>query len=64
MIVRSATGAIVIPQEELVAVAPSESVTLAERLNGPAVVGVPVMAPEEVFSASPGGRLPELIENV
>ena len=30
----------------------------------PGVVGVPVMAPEEVFSSSPGGTLPETIANL
>ena len=35
-----------------------ESVTLAVKLNVPAVVGVPVMAPVLVLRFSPGGRLP------
>ena len=36
----------------------SESVTLAVKLKVPAVVGVPVMAPEEAFRLNPAGRLP------
>jgi hypothetical protein len=57
-------GAIVIRQELFVPVKPTESVTLTAKLNGPGVVGVPVMAPEEVFSASPGGTLPAMIANL
>jgi hypothetical protein len=59
-------GAIVIPQL-LVAVpaaVPVESTTCAVKLNGPAVLGVPVMAPVEVFNVSPGGREPDVMEYV
>jgi hypothetical protein len=43
---------------------PVVSTTLALKLKGPAVVGVPVMAPVLAFNVSTGGRLPEVIENV
>jgi hypothetical protein len=59
-------GAMVIPQ--LVAVVPDafprESTTCAVKLNGPATVGVPVIAPELVFRISPVGSDPEVIEKV
>jgi hypothetical protein len=44
-----------------VAVAPTESVTLIEKL--PEAVGVPVTAPVEVLSVSPAGSVPTM-ENV
>jgi hypothetical protein len=44
-----------------VAVPPSESVTLMEKL--PDAVGVPVTAPVEVFRVKPAGNVPT-IENV
>jgi hypothetical protein len=47
-----------------VLVAPSESVTLVVKLNAPGVVGVPVIAPVEVFSVSPAGKAPEATEKV
>jgi hypothetical protein len=47
-----------------VAELPEESVTFAVKLKVPAVVGVPVMAPVEVFSVNPGGSDPDVIENV
>ena len=50
---------VVVPVER-----PEESTTFAVKLNVPAVVGVPVMAPVLVFSVRPAGRLPLLIENV
>src|ERR1700722_5608575 len=40
------------------------SVTWAVKLNGPAVVGVPLMTPAKAFSASPAGRAPETISQV
>ena len=43
------------------ATAPRESVTWIE--NVPAAVGVPVIAPVEVFRVSPAGKVPT-IENV
>jgi hypothetical protein len=46
------------------AAVPVESTTLAVKLNGPAVVGVPVMAPVLAFNPRTGGKLPEVIENV
>jgi hypothetical protein len=60
-------GAIVIPQLSVVVVAwiPSvESVTVTAKENGPAVVGVPVIAPVVAFSVRPGGSAPELTVNV
>ena len=41
-----------------------ESLACAVKLKVPAVVGVPVMAPEEEFRFSPGGRDPEVILQV
>ena len=49
--------AVVVP-----AAVPVESTTFAVKLNVPAVVGVPVMAPVLAFKAKPAGRLPLLIE--
>ena len=40
------------------AVAPSVSVAVIVKLNGPDAVGVPVMAPVALLSDSPAGRLP------
>jgi hypothetical protein len=60
-------GATVMPQLLVVAVAWTpgvESVTLTVKENGPAVVGVPVMAPVAVFSVSPPGNDPEAIAKV
>lgn len=42
----------------LVALALALSVTWAVRLDVPAVVGVPVIAPVEELSVSPGGKEP------
>ncbi len=59
-------GAIVIPQ--LVVAVPAtefvESFTWAVNVNGPAVVGVPVIAPVEASRLNPVGRPPDVIENV
>jgi len=55
------------PQLLVVAVAWTpgvESVTLTVKENGPALVGVPVMAPVVVFSVRPAGSEPEAIANV
>jgi hypothetical protein len=55
------------PQLLVVAVAWTpgvESVTLTVKENGPAVVGVPVIAPVVVLSVSPAGSEPEAIANV
>jgi hypothetical protein len=41
-----------------------ESTTWAVKLNEPAVVGVPVIAPVVEFSVNPGGNDPLVIENV
>ena len=41
-----------------------ESVTWAVKENVPAWVGVPVMAPVEVFNVRPGGRVPVVIAKV
>jgi hypothetical protein len=42
---------------------PEESSTSPVKLNGPEVVGVPVIAPVLEFKASPPGRFP-VFENV
>jgi hypothetical protein len=47
-----------------VAVLPFESTTWAVKLYVPTVVGVPVIAPVDVFSVKPGGSAPPVIENV
>ena len=47
-----------------VAAMPSESMTWAVKLNVPAVVGVPVIAPVDELSESPGGNALLMIENV
>jgi hypothetical protein len=47
-----------------VAVLPCESTTWDVKLYVPAVVGVPVIAPVEVFRVKPGGSEPLMIENV
>ena len=47
-----------------VAVLPCESMTWAVKLNVPAVAGVPVIAPVDELSESPGGNAPLTIENV
>jgi hypothetical protein len=41
-----------------------ESFACAVKVKVPAVVGVPVIAPEEEFRFSPGGRDPEVILQV
>ena len=46
------------------AAVPRESTTWAVKLNVPAVVGVPVIAPVDGFSVNPGGSEPLVIENV
>jgi hypothetical protein len=43
---------------------PVESTTCAVKLNVPAVVGVPVIAPVELFSVNPAGSEPLVIEYV
>jgi len=60
----SAIGADTVIVQLVVAAVPVESTSLTVKLNVPAVVGVPAMAPVVVFSVRPGGRLPEEIENV
>ena len=60
-------GAIVMPQlpvTELLAETPELSTTMAVKLKEPEVVGVPVMAPVDVFKDRPGGKVPELMEKV
>lgn len=42
----------------LVAVLEPESVTLTVKLEVPAAVGVPVIAPLEAFRLSPAGKVP------
>ena len=51
------------PPAGVVAVSPIESVTMAVNVSGPAVVGVPEMAPVDVFSVR-GEMLPLVIEYV
>ena len=46
------------------AAVPVESTTWAVKLNVPAVVGVPVMAPVDVLSDRPAGRAPLMMEKV
>ena len=57
-------GAMVAPQ--LLVVVPAmvlvESCTWAVKGNGPATVGVPVMAPVEKFNIKPVGSTPESME--
>ena len=62
----SGAGAMVIVQLMLVVsgMPEVESMTVAVKLNVPAAVGVPVMAPVLVLSVSPVGSEPEVIENV
>ena len=43
---------------------PEESTTWAVKLNGPATVGVPPMAPVAGFRVNPVGSAPAMIENV
>jgi hypothetical protein len=43
---------------------PSWSVTSMLKLNVPSELGVPVMAPVELFSVSPAGNEPLAIANV
>jgi hypothetical protein len=45
------------------AAVPMESTTWAVKLNVPTAVGVPLRSPA-AFKEDPGGRLPEVIENV
>ncbi len=57
-------GAMVMPQLSVIVVAATprvESVTLTVKEKGPAVVGVPVMAPVVGFKVRPGGRAPVAI---
>jgi hypothetical protein len=46
------------------AAVPLESTTWAVKVNVPAAVGVPVMAPVDGFSVKPVGSEPLVIENV
>jgi hypothetical protein len=46
------------------AAVPRESTTWAVKLNVPAVVGVPVIAPVVEFNVNPAGSEPAVIENV
>ena len=60
-------GAMVMPQLLVVAVAWTpgvESVTLTVKENGPAEVGVPVMAPVVVLSVRPAGSAPVAMAKV
>ena len=41
-----------------------ESVTLMEKLNDPAVVGVPLICPIEAFNERPAGNAPVLTDQV
>jgi hypothetical protein len=53
---------IVQPGAAVVAVSSIESVTVAVKVSGPAVVGVPLIAPELGFNVN-GEMLPLVIEN-
>jgi hypothetical protein len=59
-VVTESCGAIVMPRffVAVCAVGVSESVTVTVKFDVPAVVGVPEIAPVELFSESPLGRLP------
>jgi len=57
-------GAMVMLQLMVTVATPLESVTVAEKLDVPAVVGVPVMAPVEVLRVKPAGNDPLLMLNV
>ena len=46
------------------AAVPRESTTWAVKVNGPDAVGVPVMAPVELFRVKPVGREPLMMEKV
>jgi hypothetical protein len=61
--VTAPAAAIVIPQGAFVPV-PPESVTLIVKINGPGVVGFPIMAPVAVLRVRPGVRAPEATEKV
>jgi len=50
--------------QDMVAVVPVESLTVALKVKLPAVVGIPVMAPVEGFSFSPAGSAPLLMLKV
>jgi len=43
---------------------PAELAALTEKLDVPAVVGVPVISPVDVFKLKPAGRLPLVITQV
>ena len=57
--------ALIVIERLFVAVRLIRSVTLKTIVLGPkAVVGVPVIAPLEEFKERPGGKLPEIIDQV
>ncbi len=47
-----------------VAAVPCESVTVAAKLEGPALVGLPEITPVLALRVNPAGRLPELMLQV
>ena len=57
-------AALMVMDRLTVAVPPTLSVTRTVKLNVPAVVGVPVIAPVEESSDSPAGKLPGVIDQV
>ena len=64
MICTGATAAAIVRVNDLVAVCAVgavESVTLAVKLNDPAVVGVPEIVPLAAASVRPAGNAPELM---
>lgn len=56
VVVISSAGALMVRLKAWLAVALAVSLTWAVKLNEPAVVGVPVIAPVDELSESPAGR--------
>ena len=42
----------------------AESMTCSVNWNTPAIVGVPLICPDAVLNVSPGGKLPEVLDQV
>ena len=57
-------AAMMVSDRFLVPVPPTLSVTRTVKLDVPAVVGVPVIAPVDGLSVSPAGRVPDCIDQV
>ena len=54
----------IVIDKDLVAVAAFASCACTVKVEVPAVVGVPEIAPVELFKVNPAGRLPEVIDQV